>query len=141
MLLSLTSGILYHKILVISPRFVLMQTHLCLAELINGKIYNWNNILSEELYCSVIFRNKIHINWHINATFMNTIGSDEIVGHLPGFRAQVLPPMMWSGEIVSVDVVCMGEPNNLPKGTWVLARWIKIPCIYEVCGYKEETKY
>ena len=54
---------------------------------------------------------------------MKTIESDEIVGH--EIFAQVLVPMMRSGEIASIDAVSMGE-QNAPEFTWVLIGGIYI---------------
>ena len=46
---------------------------------------------------------------------METIESVEIVGHVTEFLAQVLAPMMRSGEIASIDAVCTGESRNAPR--------------------------
>ena len=58
-----------------------------------------------------------------NVTVVKTIESDEIVGH--EIFAQVLAPMMRSGEIASIDAVSMGE-QNAPEFTWVLIGGIYI---------------
>lgn len=56
------------------------------------------------------------------------------MGHIPGFLAQVLAPIMRSAEFESNDAACTGEPRNAPKGTWVLGGEIEIPCIYQIYG-------
>ena len=42
--------------------------------------------------------------------------SDEIVGHVPEFLPEVLPAMMESQEITSIDAVCTGKPKNAFEG-------------------------
>ena len=64
---------------------------------------------------------------------MKTIESDEIVGHVLEFTVQVLAPVMRSGDVASIDVVCTGEPRNA-EGTRVLGGGIEIPCIFQIYG-------
>ena len=51
---------------------------------------------------------------------MKIIESKETVYNVAESLAQVSAPMMQSGEIGSVNIVCRGEPTNVPEGTWVL---------------------
>ena len=76
-----------------------------------------------------------------NAIVVKTIESEEKEDHVPGSLGQVLAPMMWFGEIASVDSVCTGEARNAPKGRWVLGGEIEIPYIYYVYGCKKKKKY
>ena len=73
---------------------------------------------------------------------MKTIEFDEIIGHIPEFLAQVLAPMLLSGEILSIHVVkkCSGESRNVPEGTWMLRGGIEIPCIYQIYGCKKKEQ-
>ena len=47
---------------------------------------------------------------------VNTIESDEIVGHVAEFAAQILAPMIQSGEIASIDAVYTGKTRNANNG-------------------------
>lgn len=53
---------------------------------------------------------------------------------MPEFIAQVLAPMIQSGEIKSIDAVCTGEPRNVPEGTRLPGVGIEIPCIFQIYG-------
>ena len=52
-----------------------------------------------------------------NTSVVKTIESDEIVGHVPGFLAQVLAPKMQSGEIALIDAAAKKYPR-VYMGAW-----------------------
>ena len=97
-------------------------------------VYRRRIDIGTELHCELELQNQ-HSQ---NATVVKTIESDEIAGHVPGFLAQVLAPMMQSREIVSIDAVITGEPRNAPEGTWVPGGETQIPWICQIYGCKNK---
>lgn len=71
---------------------------------------------------------------------VKTIESDEIVGHVAEFAAQILAPMIQSGEIASIDAVFTGELSKALLYTWVLVEGIEISCIHHIYGCKKQKK-
>ena len=89
-----------------------------------------------ELKCEMELQNE-----HSEKTaLVKIIESDEIVGHVPEFLAQVLAPMMRSGETASVDAVYMGKPRDASEGIWVLQGGDEVPYIYQIYDYKKKKK-
>ena len=74
----------------------------------------------------------------VNATFVITRKSDELVGHEWDFFVQVLAPVMQFEEIAPIDAMYMSKIRNAPAGTWVLGGGIEIPCIYQIYGCKKK---
>ena len=74
-----------------------------------------------------------------NGIIVKTTESDETVGHGAKFFAQVLAPMMQSGEIASINAACTCESRNV-RGTWVLGGEIGIPFICHICGCKKKKQ-
>ena len=96
-------------------------------------VYRKRIEIGTELKCELELENQ----HNENAFIVKTIESDEIVGHGPEFLAQVLAPMMQSGEIASINVACTCEPRNV-RGTWVLGGEIEMPFICQICGCKKK---
>ena len=67
---------------------------------------------------------------------MKPIECDDIVGHAPEFLA----PMMRSGNIASINVVCTSKPRHVTEDTRVLGRGIEIPFIYQIYGCKKKNQ-
>ena len=63
-----------------------------------------------------------------NTVVVNTIESDEIVGHVPEFLVtQVLTPVMRSGEIVSIDTLWRASEEMPPRAQEWLEEELKYP--------------
>ena len=106
------------------------------GELITKRAYNRRDFF---------VRRTISLSFYflfIRVFIVKTIEFDEIIGHIPEFLAQVLAPMLLSGEILSIHVVkkCSGESRNVPEGTWMLRGGIEIPCIYQIYGCKKKKQ-
>ena len=60
--------------------------------------------------------------------------SSEVAGHVPDDVAQVLFPLLSSGEILSMKCAITGLSKAAEEGVWVQGGGIVIPCTYILYG-------
>ena len=63
-------------------------------------------------------------------------GSGEIVGHVPDNLAEVLSPILSSGEVQIMKCEVTGLSRAAAEGVWVQGGGIVIPCTYILMGKK-----
>ena len=61
----------------------------------------------------------------------------DIVSHVPDLLAHVLAPEINGGNIVSIELIVIGEPRSAPEGTWVIGGEIETPCKYLIDADKK----
>ena len=88
------------------------------------------------LHIKIDIGKELNVNWNCktdseNGIVMKTVESTEIVGHVPEFIAQVLVPMVRSGEIASIDAVRTDKLRNAHR------RYMDA---YQICGCKNKRE-
>ncbi len=63
-------------------------------------------------------------------------GPGEIVGHIPDNLAQILSPLLSSGEVQIMKCEVTGLSTAAAEGVWVQGGGIVIPCTYILLGNK-----
>ena len=75
---------------------------------------------------------NIHSSWAI--VVMKSTG--ETVGHVPDNLAEVLTPLLESGEVQAIKCEVTGLSKAADEGVWVQGGGVVIPCTYILLGKK-----
>ena len=91
------------------------------------------------LHIKIDVGKELNVSWNCktdseNGIVMKIVESTEIVGHVPEFIAQVLVPMVRSGEIASIDAVRTDKLRNAHR------RYMDAYQIWGCKNKKEEEK-
>ena len=76
-----------------------------------------------------------HSEW---AIVVKNTNDDVVIGHVPDGLANLLQPLMLSGEVHRVQAKVTDPPRPAPGGMWLKGGGIVIPCHYILYGQSKE---
>lgn len=76
-------------------------------------------------------------NAHSPVAIVATLGDGAVLGHVPDRMAQVLAPLLDSGEVERMEGTITGPSRSAPEGTWVRGGGLEHPCQYVLYGRKK----
>lgn len=75
-------------------------------------------------------------NTHSTWAIVVKKSTGEVVGHIPDSLAEVLLPLLTSGEVESIKCEVTGLSRGASEGVWVQGGGVVIPCTYILLGKK-----
>ena len=75
-------------------------------------------------------------NTHSSWAIVVKKSSGETVGHVPDSLAEVLTPLLESGQVQTVKCQVTGLSRGASEGVWVQGGGVVIPCTYILLGRK-----